>query len=324
MTTYALDLSLIHCHGADARDFLHNQLTQSVNDVDHRQARLFAYCSPRGRVLANGLFWADPQSEDAIYMLVHGSVAESLVSRLKMYVLRAKVELELIDATITGTTQPAFLADLPQPPSNLAWELNIFYSADQQQIAIQAPGTTNQPQRFWQIAPSALTTPSEPTITANNWRWQELNLGWPWVQQPISEVFIPQNLNLDILPAVNFQKGCFPGQEIVARSHYRATIRRRALLFSMPLTPPYKGKQAIAELIGTDIMMSADEQSRVAGRIADIIEHNEQLWLLAETNLDFILEKAKLHLPDDAATELSMQPLPFQEQLPWEAPKKRS
>lgn len=320
MTTHDLALTLLQCSGADARDFLHNQLTQSVNDLQPEQARLFAYCSPRGRVMANGLIWTGSQPEEHFYLLVHQSVADSFLSRLQMYVLRSKVTFKKIQhARISGIGRPAFLAE---PPAALdAWNLPIYRDGASDSVAIQAPGTEDQPTRFWLVRLEDGQSEPEQVIDNTVWQWQDLSLGWPWVQSGTSEVFIPQNLNLDILPAVNFKKGCFPGQEIVARSHYRATIRRRALLFTVD-----------AELLsaattnqepGTDIMTgSQEDKPRPAGRVVNTVIHQDKLWLLAETNLDFILDEAPLYLADAPAARLRMQSLPFQSQLPWDKPMK--
>src|SRR5690625_6798970 len=88
MTTHALNLAVIRASGADAKDFLHNQLTQSVQDLQPDRARLFSYCSPRGRVLANGLIWLDDRAETQLHLMVHQSVGKGLLQKLQMYVLR--------------------------------------------------------------------------------------------------------------------------------------------------------------------------------------------------------------------------------------------
>lgn len=322
MTTHALNLAVIRASGADAKDFLHNQLTQSVQDLQPDRARLFSYCSPRGRVLANGLIWLDNRAETQLHLMVHQSVAKALLQKLQMYVLRAKVKFERLEAAqIMGTTQPSFLTTLPA--SQQGWELPIYHGDHEHVLAIQAPGTTGQAHRFWQINLADEQSIDDQMIPAQQWRWQDLCLGWPWVVEATSEAFIPQNLNLDLLAAVNFEKGCFPGQEIVARSHYRTTIRRRALLFSAPLLAGQEN--SASSLPGTDIILTDPEgKSRPAGRIANAVAMQDKLWLLAETNLDFVLEKAALSVQENGAEPLHMHELPFQAQLPWEDPRKKS
>jgi|GEM_PF-391723 len=364
MTNKYLPLSVIQCTGADAQDFLHDQLTQSVKDLDTQQARLFAYCSPRGRVLANGLFWRAADQDNCFYLLVHKSVAAALMQRLQMYVLRAKVEFKHLEqARVFGASttvgEHSVSPLVASGDTAASWALPLYYgAADSPCLSIQAPGTEAQPLRFWQIhwAPEATANDAASAqdgyFATNEWAAHEIQLGWPWVQAASSDVFIPQNLNLDIVPAVNFAKGCFPGQEVVARSHYRAVIRRRAVLMSLSLAELGDARPDVTEAeandsgsadgghaqateaaaqhsdddwVATDVVIISDDTDdrppRIGGRIANAAQYDGKLWLLLETNLDNILDKTPLALACLPQAALTVGTLPYHEQLPWE--KKR-
>lgn len=322
MTTYSLPFSVIACSGADAQHFLHNQLTQSVNDLDSGHARLFAYCTPKGRVIANGLIWRSADN-DGFYLLVHQSIAEALLHRLKMYVLRAQVTLELVhDAMVLGSQQPLIAAPSSVPTQTELGQLPIY--THQAGICIQALTPPHEPPRYWHIMlhahDSQPPSKKEQLIPLDHWLYQELRNGWVWIKAETAELFIPQNINLDIIPAVHFAKGCFPGQEVVARSHYRTTIRKRTVLMSAPVTGD-NIPTAASSLLAQDLVLAssnhhAAQPARVAGRIADCVIFAEQVWALVETQLDYILEQHKLELNDELCFEHIA--LPFEDRLPWE------
>src|SRR5690625_798691 len=323
MTNHHLPFSIIACHGSDARDFLHNQLTQSVNDLPADQARVFAYCTPQGRVMADGIYWCHPKEPDAIYLMLHQSIAEKFLRRLQMYVLRAKVTLELLEnTTVVGCNSPVLDAQPDEQPAAADWQLPLQWQNNT--LSIQAAGTQDQPDRYWLIdlagnEENKLEIEPQQLINAETWLFQEIINGWVWINEQNTETFIPQNINLDILPAVNFSKGCFPGQEVVARSHYRATIRRRAVLAKLEPMPELNNEC----FSSVDLVMQPEEgkEPRIAGRIANAVKANDALWLLAETNLDFILEETPLYIANHLDNAITIEKLPFQKQLPWEKKK---
>jgi len=332
MNKHRLPFSIIACQGVDAQDFLHNQLTQSVNDLTADQARLFAYCTPQGRVMVDGLYWRHAEKPDTFYLMLHESMAETLLRRLQMYVLRSKVTMELLaDAEVVGSNHPVLSGQSSDPVAANEWQLPMHWEGNV--LSIQAAGTQEQAERFWLIdldGPTNQETPlqAESLIKPEAWLCQEVMTGWAWITEQNTELFIPQNINLDILPAVNFAKGCFPGQEVVARSHYRATIRKRAVLMQAPIgkadTPI--DESAAKALIGTDVILAPEagseaQNARAVGRIASCALNAEQLWTLVETQLDHILNHAQLAPANHPELILTHAALPFEDQLPWEKKK---
>jgi len=213
--------------GEDARDFLQRQLSCEVEALADDVGAYGAYCTPKGRVLANFLLWREP---DALCMLLPRSVLPGIRKRLQMYVLRSKVAIaDRSDALVViGAAGPeaeravASLAGTP-PRSPLRVARRDAVTA----IALAAA-------RFVVLAPSAsgpeawgrLSAALRP-VGAACWDWLEIANGWPWITADTQDQFVPQMANLELLGGVSFRKGCYPGQEIVARMQHLGTPKRR-------------------------------------------------------------------------------------------------
>ncbi|MHB1950308.1 MAG: CAF17-like 4Fe-4S cluster assembly/insertion protein YgfZ [Acidiferrobacteraceae bacterium] len=218
-------LSLIRVSGPDATSFLQGQLT---NDVTARDgATLAAYCSAQGRVLA--LFLVIP-AEDGFLLRVRTSLAPAMVARLRMFVLRAKVTLELSlnDAVtgISGAEAESLLVEaglpVPEPrPGALATGHGV--------TVVRRPDATP---RFEIIAAKDAAAVAHlmgrvPARDHRSWVWLDIKNGLPDVTPETSDLFVPQMLNLDGLEGISFTKGCYPGQEIVARTRYLGRLKSR-------------------------------------------------------------------------------------------------
>lgn len=231
------DLGLIAASDEEAATFLHNQLTNDVEHLSTTEARLAGYCSPKGRLLATLLMW---KSSDGILLQLPRQIQPAVQKRLQMFVLRAKVKLaDLSDERVVlgmGGQQAAdvlktWFADLPtQPYSKTDSEAGtLLRVAD----AFGAP-------RYQWIAPRenaeaawpALTAALSPISTAR-WRLADIHAGIPQITQPTQEQFVPQMVNFELVSGVNFKKGCYPGQEIVARTQYLGKLKRRMVLASV-------------------------------------------------------------------------------------------
>ncbi len=216
-------LGLLSCAGDDARAFLQAQLTNGIEDLAEGEARRAGWCSAKGRLLA--LFLVVPQ-QGGFLLQVSRDIAPAIAKRLSMFVLRAKAKVaDVSDAWVQyglwGETAEARLAQLgltvPQG------ELTVTYVEG---IAVVRVGA----QRFLILAPAAQRErlsglALEPGEVS--WALQEIRSGLPQVVQATQEEFVPQMVNLERLGAVDFKKGCYPGQEIVARTQYRGVLKRR-------------------------------------------------------------------------------------------------
>jgi tRNA-modifying protein YgfZ len=247
------DLGLIAATGDDAATFLHNQLTNDVEHLTSAEARLAGYCTPKGRLLATFLMW---KSVDAIMLQLPRQIQAAVQKRLQMFVLRAKAKL--LDASdahavlgIGGRAATPLLATwfptLPPTPwsvvqsdaGTLIRMADAFGAPRYQWIA--SPGLA---EKAWPALSAALT----PVGTAE-WRLAEIHAGIPQITQATQEQFVPQMINFEVVGGVNFKKGCYPGQEIVARSQYLGKLKRRML----PATVETDSVQA-----GSEVFASAD------------------------------------------------------------------
>jgi len=191
-------LSAAHFSGPDAGAFLHAQLTVDITALEDGQSNFAAYCSPRGQVF--GLLLVGRQAE-AYFLVGSAQLLPSILQRLRIYVLRAKVEIEhLDDVLVCGlpASDPGKTADILLSPESVPLR-----------YALTSEKTRGSPE-------------------VENWRFAELSHGVAWLDDHTTEKFIPQMLGYDQIDAVSFSKGCYPGQEIVARAHYLGKVKRKA------------------------------------------------------------------------------------------------
>ncbi len=237
------DWGVIRAQGEEARKFLHGQLTQDVEHLQPGTARLAGYCSAKGRLLATFVMWSP--SADEVLLACSADLLPAVLKRLSMFVLRAKCKL--VDASaelaVWGLAGPLPGAEWPAA----AW-----------QVALPAAGS-------WIRLPDALAAdgssvarclgvgtaaPLVPALDAATWAGLEVQSGIARVVAATAEQFVPQMINLELVGGVNFQKGCYPGQEVVARSQYRGTLKRRAFVV-----------EAAADLSpGQEVFHSADAE----------------------------------------------------------------
>lgn len=225
---------LIGVTGEDAASFLHNQLTNDVEHLGLEEARLAGYCTPKGRLLASFLMW---KTADGIMLMVSHDVQPAVQKRLQMFVLRAKAKLADVteqhvllglsgDAAALGGLFPA----MPAAP---------YAKADAESgTLIRVADAFGAPRYLW-VTDIDTAQRTWPTLTAsltpvgsNAWKLADIRAGIPHITQVTQEQFVPQMVNFDVIGGVNFKKGCYPGQEIVARTHYLGKVKRRMLLAS--------------------------------------------------------------------------------------------
>lgn len=226
-------IGVIAATGDDAATFLHNQLTNDVEHLGQGEARLAGYCSPKGRLLATLLLWRDG---DAIGMALPRPLVEPVRKRLSMFVLRAKAKLT--DASdeyaLIGVAGPkasdalsAQFGTLPDAPLRTvvsdAGTLIRLHDAPSgpRYLLVASPDAGIA---AWKALSQVLPTADEAA-----WRLAELHAGIPQVTAATQEQFVPQMINYELIGGVNFRKGCYPGQEIVARSQYLGKLKRRML-----------------------------------------------------------------------------------------------
>jgi folate-binding protein YgfZ len=190
--------------GEDARDFLHAQLTNDIQGLAADRAALAGWCSAQGRLLATFLVIRSPQG----YLLqVARDLAPAVAKRLGMFVLRSKVKIA--DESAAWVQDGIWDADWQQP--DVAWKDGI--------VTVRVGE-----RRYIQMGPAIA---DKPNATEEDWVLREIRAGRPFISSATQDKFVPQMVNLEKLGGVDFQKGCYPGQEIVARAQYRGQVKRR-------------------------------------------------------------------------------------------------
>lgn len=289
------DWGLIRAEGADAASFLHSQLTQDVAHLDDRHARLAGYCSAKGRLLATFVMWR--AAPEQISLACSADLLAATLKRLSMFVLRAKCRLSDASATIAlyglaGASAKAWLGDAaPAGP----WGKVAIGEAQ----AIRLPDVEDTA-RWLYAAPADLPPPPLPALDAQAWSWLEVRSGIPRVTAATAEQFVPQMLNLELLGGVDFNKGCYPGQEVVARSQYRGTLKRRTYLM--------RGAAAVAP--GTEVFHSADPAQPSGMVVLAAPTADGHCVALVELKIA-ALEGGTLHAGSADGALLTPQPLPY-------------
>jgi folate-binding protein YgfZ len=227
-------LAVIDAAGADAGTFLHTQLSNDVETLDSGAARLAGYCSPKGRLLASMLVW---RADQTIRLLTSADLSAGLVKRLSMFVLRAKAKLADLSAThvavgIAGDVNEVLSRLFAVLPDTVHGVVTTEAGS-----LIRVPDAPAGRARFLWVTSREQFETHRGTLAAQLgevpaavWDWLDIHAGEPRITQATYEQFVPQMINFEVLGGVNFKKGCYPGQEIVARSQYRGTIKRRAML----------------------------------------------------------------------------------------------
>ena len=214
-------LGVLRVHGADARAFLQGQLSCDVMQLTSERALLAGYHNPQGRVIA--LLRLIAPSRDEVLAILPRELAPLVAHKLARFILRAKVKISDASALwhIHGISAAHAPASLPPAPHAVQATANT--------LCIHIGG---QPPRWlWLASEPAAAPPAHGTLTQRTWQALSVAAGEPQVYLSTSEAFVAQMLNLDVLGAIDFDKGCYTGQEVIARAHYRGRVKRRLQRF---------------------------------------------------------------------------------------------
>jgi folate-binding protein YgfZ len=296
------DWGLIRARGADAASFLHGQLTQDIEHLGDGDARLAGYCSAKGRLLASFIVWRAGPGE--ILLACSADLLPATLKRLSMFVLRAKCKLSdaSADLPLHGLAGPSATRWLADAAPAAPWQRRPL-GANGHVVRLPDVGGTA---RYLAALPPGDAAPALPELDAADWAWLEARSGVGRIVAATVEQFVPQMINLEVVGGVNFKKGCYPGQEVVARSQYRGTLKRRAFLF--------EADAAMAP--GQEVFGSSDAE-QPAGMVANAAPADGGAHLgLVELKLA-ALEGGSLHLGRADGPALRPVALPYA--LPSEA-----
>lgn len=250
--TIIVDLSqwgLIRFSGEDAQTFLQGQLTCDVNNVNDQLAQIGSYCTPKGRMLTSFYLW---KHQDDYLMQLPIELCANIQKRLSMFVMRANVKVTddsdtLIRIGLAGSGSAALISTLKDDMS-----VSVVSHAPDRYELITIP---EKAPAIW----AQLIEHAKP-VGAACWDWLTIRSGVPVILFATQDQFIPQMVNLDRIEGVSFKKGCYPGQEIVARTHYLGKIKRRMYLANIPTTEM---------VVAGDELFSADMAEQSCGKIVN-------------------------------------------------------
>ncbi len=298
--THLIDLSsraLIRVGGEDATAFLQGQLTQDVAALDDARVLWAAHCSPKGRMLASFLMW---KAAGQIWLDAPEDLAEPALRRLRMYVLRSRVTLEDARATQArlGLCGPGAMALLetaglpaaPAPGTHDTWEGVTRIAVSPERLMLVAP-----PEVLASL--QACLSPHCAPGSGRDWTDAAVREGVAEITLATQDEWIPQMLNWDLVGGISFKKGCYTGQEIVARTHYLGKVKRRLLRF----------RAAGPVQVGQELIQDGTAAGKVALVGGDSAQGSE---FLAVVQLEALV-RGTLHLGSAEGPPLERLPLPY-------------
>jgi hypothetical protein len=300
-------LGLIAVRGPDSEAFLQGQLTCDVRQATLERSLIGAYCSSKGRALASFRLF---RRGDDYHLEMPRSMVEPTLARLRKYVLRAKTRLEdASDALVRiGLAGPEAARLLATQTSDSAIEMavgDVLHSNDI--TAIRLPGAIPRYELHGPVpeirAAWEALTPNIAPVGVEAWRLLDILAGMPAVYPETVEAFVPQMLNLELLDGISFKKGCYTGQEIVARTHYLGKLKRRMYLARVESPAPPRP--------GDPLFSPQADASQGAGRLADACRHPDGGYAVLAVALIECAEQDSLRLGDTSGPELRLEPLPY-------------
>ena len=322
------DLAVFEVTGADALSFVQGQITNDILNLGAEHAKLAGYCTAQGRLLATMVIASLPEALDAgLIGLMRQDILTPVLKRLSMFVLRAKVKLapsaySVVGVSITVNEVSALTEDLGHTLPQAPWQVAATSTGLWICAPVEAQQTDGATLRWWWLASEAHTVACQrlnlpyALSSAAQWHGQDISAGLPWIEAATQDLLIPQTLNLDLIEGVSFTKGCYPGQEIVARSHYRGTVKRRMHLGTI------EQSAGLSLKAGADIF-DAQGSEQACGRVINIAESTSQAtegadetgnsgaaYVLFETTFE-ALEHNALHLGARDGAPITLLRLPY-------------
>ncbi|MEJ2177395.1 MAG: hypothetical protein P8Y12_05485 [Gammaproteobacteria bacterium] len=275
------NLSCIEISGPDSEGFLQGQFTNDVSTLQPDSYQLNAYCNPKGRALA---VFRLLKADDRYNLILPSDLAPGIIHRLQMYKMRAKVEIaEAEEVTLIG----AINLDLRNRNSSCR-----VLSVDENRTMIVADHAS---------ANEILNNHTTQFAESDLWRIAEIVSGTPQVYSATSEEFIPQHINLDLISAVSFSKGCYPGQEIVARLRYLGKMKQRMIAGTV------QDDRVIEPGQGVYTVERAEQKS---GSVVEAVHCGSVYYVLSTVPSSYI-DEGELRLRESSGPVLNRLPLPY-------------
>ena len=287
------ELGVIRVAGEDAAKFIHGQLTQDFALLGQDTARLAAFCSAKGRVQASFIGLKRPNGD--ILLVGSRDLLAATAKRLSMFVMRAK-------AKVTDASDEFLLCGLAGSAiKDVAGNAHSAWAkADLDAVSVVQLYPAGEVARQLWVAPVGTNPPPGEPLPAALWQWSEVQSGVATITLPLVDAFVPQMLNYESIGGVSFKKGCYPGQEVVARSQFRGTLKRRTYLMHatepLQVGDPVFSEQDVEQAAGTVVQVAPAPyggfDALVSGQIA-------------------ALEHGPVHVGNATGPLLTVLPLPY-------------
>ncbi|MEJ2480134.1 MAG: folate-binding protein YgfZ [Acidihalobacter sp.] len=298
---------LISVHGEDATDFLQGQFSNDVAQVGAEHSQLSSYCTPKGRMLANFRLF---KIGDTYYLRLPQTLVEPTLKRLRMFVMRSQVTLENADDALSriGWSGPNAATELSTALGGVAVPETPDETLSHDELSVlrvpgihprfEIYGQLEAVQRLW----DRLNVHGAP-VGAACWGLLNVLAGIPTVYPQTSEAFVPQMANMELIGGVSFQKGCYPGQEIVARTQYLGNLKRRMYRVHIDLEETVPGQE---------IVDAAKGETGMVGRLVEGYRHPDGgIEGLAVLQIKSVEEDADLRLDTAKGLRVRVSPPPY-------------
>lgn len=286
-------LGVIKIVGEDAAKFIHGQLTQDFSLLGLDTARLAAFCSAKGRMQAS--FIGFKRSSNEILLVCSRDILAPTLKRMSMFVMRAKAKMSDASDEFALYGLAGIAIKNVAAHATSAWAKADF--GDENVINLYpADGV---PRQLW-VGPAGAPPPNGNPLALETWLWSEVRSAVATITAPVVEAFVPQMLNFESVGGVNFKKGCYPGQEVVARSQFRGTLKRRAFV-----------AHADAALAAGDEIFGANGDDQPVATVVQVAAAPQGGFdAIICAQLSAIAE-GSLHLRGTGGPELTLLPLPY-------------
>lgn len=296
---------LIQVSGADHQTFLQNLTSNDIRHVSEHQYQLSGFCSPKGRLLAVFRIF---QHQDSYYLTLPTNIVEVVLKRLQMFVLRSKVQLQNVSIHkyglgLSGTNSVELIAAMTgryleaEDTTSITTEtLSILRTAGKEP-RFEIFGDAENIINCWKTLQTATKIVGE-----QHWLLENIRVGLPVIYLQTQETFVPQMINLDLINGISFKKGCYPGQEVVARTHYLGKIKRRMhriQFLSKSIPQP-----------GMDLFDGQSDNTQTVGTLVEVQASNPgQYEALAVIQEDYL--KSDLRFQSKQGTQVTLLDLPY-------------
>ncbi len=309
-------LALLEFTGDDAKSFLQGQLSNDINDITNETSQLSGYCNPKGRLLALFHIFS---IDDKIYLQFPKSLLAKIQKRLQMYVMMSKVKIkdcsdELASIGLSGKEIDVLLSKHFTQLPKKAWDvlsennltiINLSFGQSNSQSRVQITGSIDSIKELTDKLIASGQSLSNNVLSKNElWTQLDIQAGIPSITEKTYEAFVPQMINLDTIGGVNFKKGCYTGQEIVARMHYLGKPKR--LMYKIEFE-----NDAIEIGEGSLLYSPDSKSSQGAGNIVSIVEVSENKFSALAVIEIALIEKKNVYIDEAYTVKATIIDLPY-------------